>query len=334
MHFRIAHSVRFLILAGSCWIVAQSLHAAPASLTLVKTIPLPGVQGVFDHMALDAKGQRLFLAALGNDSLEVLDVAQGKTLTSISGLHQPTGVLYLPAANQIVVANRSDGTCKVFDGTTYKLIKSLGGFDTADNLRFATAENRLFVGYGAGALAGLDVGNGKHSFDLKLRGHPESFQLEREGARIFVNVPEGGHVAVVNRKNRLVEVLWPLKNAKANFPMALDEANHRLFVGCREPPQMVVFDTATGRPVMHLVISGEADDLYYDATHKSLYISCGEGFIDVIEQRSPDVYLRRNRIPTRSGARTSYYSAELSQLFVAVPALDNLPAEARVFAVR
>jgi DNA-binding beta-propeller fold protein YncE len=274
------------------------------TLTLKTTVSLPGVQGRFDHFAIDAKGHRLFVAALGNNTLEVVDIAAGKHLKSITGLHKPTGVLYLTEPNQIAVANGADGTFKLFDGVSFELMRTVVSLDDADNVRFDPKTKLIYVGYAEGALAVIDSTTMKPTGSIKLAAHPESFQLEQQGSRIFVNVPDAKQVAVIDRDKKTVTATWPMTEFKANFPMALDEANHRLFVGCRQPARLVVFDTTTGRPVANLAISCDTDDLFYDARLKRLYISCGEGFVDAIDQRGPDTYHLQERIPTRSGSRT------------------------------
>jgi DNA-binding beta-propeller fold protein YncE len=301
------------------------------SLRLSKTIPLPGVKGRFDHFAADVKGHRLFVAALGNDTLEVVDVAAGKRLHSITGLHKPTGVVFLTANNEIGAANGDDGTLKVFDATSFKLKRTLGSLDDADNLRFDAKSGETYVGYASGALAVLDAATTKQTASIPLAAHPESFQLEASGNRIFVNVPDAKQVAVIDREKQTVSVTWPMTKFQANFPMALDEANHRLFVGCRQPARLVVFETATGKAVADLAMSGDTDDLFYDAKRKRLYVSCGEGFVDIVEQRDADTYRLRERIPTRSGARTSFYSAELDEFYLAVPQRGKQEAEIRIF---
>src|SRR6266516_2710927 len=159
--------------------------------------------------------------------------------------------------------------------------------------------------------------------------HPESFQLEQNGNRIFVNVPDAKHIAVVDRQKRIVIATWPMEKFRANFPMALDGANHRLFVGCRTPSRLVAFDTTTGKMVTDLEISGDTDDTFYDAKLKRVYISCGEGFVDVIDQRNADSYQSRERIASRAGARTSFFSAEMNELYLAVPQRGNQDAEIR-----
>src|SRR6266540_3572831 len=308
--------------------------AQEASLKLTHTIPLNRVQGSFDHFAIDAKGQRLFVATLGNNSLEVIDLSAGKRFQSVPGMSKPTGVLYLPEAKQVLVANGDDGTLKILDGADFKVLKTITGLDDADNLRFDSKSKFAWLGYSDGALGVVDTATGKHIASVKLAKHPESFQLEQHGSRIFVNVPDAKQVAVVDREKRAVIATWPMEKFQANFPMALDEPNHRLFIGCRKPARLIVLDTETGKSVTDLAISGDIDDLFYDAIRTQLYLSCGEGFIDVIRQGSPDKYELRERIPTRPGARTGFFSADLNQFYLAMPQRGDQLAELRVFKVQ
>src|SRR5438874_12964678 len=314
------------------WLGLPAVHAqATDMLKLTKTIPVAGVKGRFDHFTADFEGRRLFVAALGNDTLEIIDAAAAKRLHTITDLHKPTGVAFLAEANQIVAANGDDGTVKIFDGTNYKLVKNITGLDDADNVRLDAKAHLIYVGYGDGALAAIDAQKFEVVGTIKLKAHPESFQLEQNGNRIFVNVPDAKHIAVVDRQKRIVIATWPMEKFRANFPMALDRANHRLFVGCRTPARLVVFNTTTGKPVTDLAISGDTNDMFYDAKLKRLYISCGEGFVDVIDQRDAISYQLRERIATRAGARTSFYSAEMNELYLTVPQRGNQDAEIRVF---
>jgi WD40 repeat protein len=303
------------------------------ALVLAQTVPLPGVHGRFDHFAIDTKGRRLFVAALGNSSLEVIDLAAGKSLQSVAGMSKPTGVLYLPDANQILVANGDDGTLKILNGTTFKVEQNLKGFDDADNLRYDPKTKLAWLGYANGAFGLFDVATAKAVAQVKLPKHPESFQLEQDGTRLFVNIPDAKQVAVVDREKRAVVSTWPLEKFHSNFPMALDESSHRLFVGCRSPARLVVLDTATGKAVGDVAISGDTDDLFFDATRKRLYLSCGEGFIDIITQRAADRYELKEKIATRPGARTGFFSASLNQFYLAVPQRGNQAAELRIFAI-
>ena len=220
---------------------------------------------------------------------------------------------------------------EIFDGSTYKPLHTVQFADDADNLRYDAPARRLFVGYGAGALGIIDPETGKHSGDIMLTGHPESFQLETGGRRIFVNVPDAKHVAVLDRQRDESITNWALPQAKANFPMSLDEAHQRLFVGCRKPGTLVVFDTASEKPVTSIDTVGDADDLFYDASRRRIYVSGGDGTLDVIAQDDPDHYTRIARLTTALGARTSLFVPELERLYLAVPHRGNQPAEIRVF---
>jgi DNA-binding beta-propeller fold protein YncE len=314
-----------------CIVAVAVRPAEPPMLMLTRTILLPGVNGRFDHFAIDAQGQRLFVAALGNNTLEVLDVVAGKHLKSISGLHKPTGIVFLSNANQIGVANGDDGTFKVFDGASFQSLNSLLSLDDADNVRRDPKTKLIYVGHGDGALAVLDSTGRKKLGDIKLPAHPESFQLEAERSRIFVNLPDAKQIAIVDREKRTVIEHWPMEKLQANFPMALDEPSHRLFVGCRKPARLVVVDTESGTPVTDFEISGDTDDLFFDAKRSRIYVSCGEGFLDVIQRRDADHYERIARQPTRAGARTCFYSADLDRLFLAVPQRDPQDAEIRIY---
>ncbi|PYK61635.1 MAG: hypothetical protein DME21_08550 [Verrucomicrobia bacterium] len=307
------------------------LAQATDMLKLTKTIPLADVKGRFDHFAPDVEGKRLFVAALGNNTLEVIDLAACKRLRSISGLYKPTGTVFLPEANQIGVANGDDGTFKLFDGITYQLVNNLRGLEDADNVRRDRNTKLVYVGYGGGALVVLDGSGRQRHADIKLPAHPESFQLETNGPRIFVNVPDAKQVAVIDRQKKDLVATWSMEKFQANFPMALDEGNHRLFVGCRNPARLVVLDTTSGKVVSDLVIVRDTDDLFYDAKRKRIYVSGGEGSIDVIEQLDADHYKMRERIPTRAGARTSFFSAELNEFYLAVPQRNGQDAEIRIY---
>jgi DNA-binding beta-propeller fold protein YncE len=324
---------RFVL--GFLLVAAPSIQAQE-SFSLVATIPLPGVKGRFDHFAVDAKGGRLFVAALGNDTLEILDLRAARRLKSIEKILMPTGVVYLADRDRIGVASGNAGAFEMFDGAAYALASSVSSLDDADNVRWDATTRRVYVGYGEGALAVIDVGGAspKTIGSVPLPAHPESFQLESNGSRIFVNTPGAESIQVIDRTIQKVVATWPLSELGANFPMALDEDEARLFVGCRKPPTLLVLDTASGKRVTQVPICGDTDDLFYDRARKRIYVSCGEGFIDVIDERSPDVYELHEHIPTRAGARTSFYSVESDALYLAVPQRESHDAEIRVYRPR
>ncbi len=308
-------------------IAARNDAAENPPLELVRTIPMPGVEGRIDHMAADIDGQRLFVAALGNNTLEVLDVKQGKRLHTITGLCEPQGVAYLPHAGRIVVANGNDGSCRFFDSHTYQLTVQIDCKEDADNVRYDDQADRIFVGYGKGALAEIDLTMLKRVTDIRLPGHPESFQLEKQGSRVFINVPDARQVAVVDRKQGELVAHWPMEEFQANFPMALDEENHRLLVGCRKPARLVVLNTRSGKVVDSQLCSGDTDDVFYDARRRRIYVSGGEGSLSVFQQTDADHYNLLATVPTAPGARTSLFVSAASRLYVAVPHRGKQQAE-------
>jgi DNA-binding beta-propeller fold protein YncE len=303
---------------------------AQTALQLVRTIPLSGVGGRIDHMAADTQGRRLFMAALGNDTVEVLDIETGKRLQTISGCSEPQGLVFPPKLNRLFIANGGSDELKIYDGGKFQLLKTIGALGDADNVRFDATNNRVYVGYGSGALGAFDT-NGVRVASIPLDGHPESFQLEQNGNRIFVNVPGDRSIAVIDRAQQKVVAKWRLAEAHSNFPMALDEANHRLFIGCRSPARLLVLDTTNGKTVAQVEISGDTDDVFYDAKRNRLYISCGEGFLDVIQGSAGDHYERIAHEPTRGGARTSFFSSDSDRLYLAVPKSWGQDAEIRIY---
>jgi len=309
------------------------VNAQPvAPLKLEKTIPLSGVEGRIDHLSVDLNNQRLFVAALGNNTVEVLDIQGAKRLDTISGLHEPQGVLYVPGENRLFVANAKDGTCRMYDASSFQLLQTINYGDDADNIRIDAPAKQIYVGYGSGALGILDV-NGNKLGDVKLDAHPESFQLEKKGSRIFVNLPDSQKIAVVDRKKKAVVGQWETGGALANFPMALDETNHRLFTVCRRPAVLVVLNTDSGAVVAKIPTVGDSDDVFYDPTRKRIYASGGEGAIAVLQQKDSDHYQEIARIPTVKGARTSLFVPELGRLFLAVRKQGSEDTAIRVYGV-
>ncbi len=298
-----------------------------------QTIALSGVEGRIDHLALDAADERLFVCALGNNTVEVLDLRKGDRVHSITGLGAPQGVAYLPELDRIFVANDKGGTCNVYDGKSYKAVGELGLKDDADNVRYDGSSKRVYIGFGSGGIEVVSAQEGKSIGSIKLSAHPEAFELEKQGHRIFVNVPNARHVAVIDRDKGEVTNTWKTDLAFGNFPMALDEANHRLFVGCRLPSQLVVLDTESGKVIAKIDISGDSDDLFYDSKRHRIYVICGAGKIDIIEQADANTYTALAKIDTADGARTGLFVPERDSLFVAVPHRGSQQAEIRRYQI-
>jgi len=323
--------MRVLFILISCAFLAC---AQPSELLRqVGAVALPDVQGRIDHLSVDLNNQRLFVAALGNNTLEIIDLKTAKRTHSIPGLAEPQGVLYVPPLNRLYVANGGDGSVRIFDGSSFQLLKSIAYGDDADNVRYESADNQVWVGYGSGALGAIDKDGGKTA-DIKLDAHPESFQLEKNGSRIFVNLPKSRKIAVVDRKTKSVVTSWVTGGPQANFPMALDEANHRLIVVCRTPARMVVLDTATGKVLASIPTVGDCDDVFYDQARRRIYATGGEGAISVVQRQDPDHYKEIAKIATVSGARTGFFSPELNRLFVAVRKQGARSAEIRIYELK
>jgi hypothetical protein len=315
-----------VVLLGS----GPAAHGTPPPLAEVQVISLPGVEGRIDHLAVDVPGKRLFVAALGNGTLEILDLAGGKRIHSIGGLKEPQGIAYLPAFHRVAVA-MAGGTLAAYDDRDFKPLATVGDLDDADNLRFDASAKLLYLGYGDGALGIFEPGTMKRVGDIKLPGHPESFRLETGGPRIFVNVPHSREVVVADRERRSIVNHIALGGLfSRNYPMFLDEAGHRLFVGVRWPARLLVFDTSSGKLAAKVPCVGDTDDLFYDARRERVYVIGGEGFVDVFDASAAGKYKQLAHIATRSGARTGLWSDELGQLFVAWRLHGGQPAAVHV----
>jgi len=300
------------------------------SLQLEAKIPLGEVRGRIDHMAVDLKRQRLFVAELGNDSLAVIDLANRKLIHTITGLKEPQGVGYESSTDTLYVANAGDGSVGLFEGSDYNSAARIELGSDADNVRLDAVTRRVFIGYGSGALAVIDPRTRSKVGDIPLKAHPESFQIDPDTSQIFVNVPDARGIAVVDRVSQKQIGTWSLADRGANFPMALDHARRQVLVIFRAPPELGVFSMTDGKPIATAEVCGDADDLFIDAKRARVYVSCGAGFLDVLEANEA-AYRRIVRIPTVSGARTSLFVPEMDRLLVAVRASAGEPAAIWIF---
>jgi len=311
--------------------VRESRLQEAALLTLHRTLGLGGVHGRIDHLALDPAGKRLFVAALGNGTLEVIDLAAGKRTARVGGLQEPQSVLFLPGPQLLAVSCGGDGTVRTFDAGTLKEVARRDLGEDADNMRLDPSRNLLWVAYGNGALGSLKGGKLSPGGLVRLPGHPESFQIERSGRRAYVNVPDARQIAVVDLEKASVTTVWKIAAAEENFPMALDEAGHRLFVACRKPAALLVFDTRTGRMMANEPCVGDADEVIFDAPRNRIVVVGGEGFVDVFSGGSGGSYPRLARVRTAPGARTALFVPDGNLLYLAVPRHSEREAEVRVF---
>jgi len=305
-------------------------QTAGAPLVLEAKIPLGSVKGRIDHLAVDLKRQRLFVAELGNNSLGIVDLAARKVLRTMTEFSEPQGVGYEPASDTLYVASAGDGSVRLFGGDDLAPVGRIELGDDADNIRIDVARGRVFVGYGKGALAVIDpVSRGKTS-EFRLKGHPEGFQIDDSGSRAFVNVPDARAIEVVDLSGGTANRALSTEGSRANFPMALDPDAHRVLVVFRSPPTLIALSTEDGKIVAKLETCGDADDVFVDAKRHRVYVSCGEGAVDVLEPREAG-YARLAKEQTVSGARTSLFVPEVDRLFVAARASMGEPAAIWVF---
>jgi hypothetical protein len=320
-----------------CGASALPPETQPAPLKLVQTIELPTVEGRIDHMAWDSQRNRLLIAALGNNTLEIVDLNQGKAIDRIARLQKPQGVLYLPEYDNIVIANGGDGSCRFYSAATLEIRAKAKGFDDADNVRSDAPGHQVLLGHGSGAITILNPGDSTVIRTVNLHGHPESFQSEAHGPRTFINVPEpagGGNesaVEVIDRQRGEPVARWPLTGHHANFPMALVEDDHRLLIACRNPAEVLVIDTDSGKIIGSAECDGDVDDMFIDQTTGFVFVSCGSGNVDVIQRRNRDDYKRMAQVPTASGARTCLLVPQQHRLYVAAPRRSGKEARILVF---
>ena len=327
----IMKKLAFLFVLSTCIFAGfAQVKTNDIGLKLSKTIVLEHVKGGFDLMAADVKGKRLFVAAQDNHTLEVIDLNTMKSLKSIPGFEEPKWVVYRPESNRLYVATALDGKVTVLDSRTYQIIKKFTFKEKCNNLRFDPAKNLLYVGVGKtfGSIGIIDVSKDEIVGEITLSNFPKQFELV--GNNMYVNVPETNTIEVADLTSRKVIASWPVKEAKDNVPMGIDRIHQRLFIGC-EPGKLIVYDLKTGKAISSLNISKEADGIYYDQKRSQIYISCAEGFIDVINQIAADDYRLISKIKTKGGAGTSLFIPDLDVLILAVPQMDHEAAEIRVY---
>lgn len=301
---------------------------------LVQEIPLPNVGGRIDHFTFDAKRKRVIGAALGNNTVEVVDTFSGRDIHSIAGAAAPQGLVYVAEFDKLFVANGTDGKLRIYSGDSFKTLNTLEIGEDADNVRYDPAEKRVYVAYGGdeeGGIAAIDAASEKRLEDVaKLDAHPESFQIAASKPFIYANIATKAKVVLIDKTTHKVTD-WPLKSGKANYPMALDEADHRIFVVTRKPAQLVVLDSDSGAMVTSIPCVNDSDDVYYDAGRKRIYAPGGEGFISIIQQIDADHYQSIAKIPTTVGARTGLWYEKRDRFYLAVPATSKQGASLWVY---
>ncbi len=311
------------------WIGSASA-AEQAMLELEYKVPLGEVKGRIDHLALDVARRRLYVAELGNDTLGVIDLKNRAVLRTISGLKEPQGAGYEPSTDSVYVANAGDGSVRIFQGEDLVPVGRIALGSDADNVRIDSAAHRVYVGHSDGAIAVIDAASRSTVSDIHLKDHPEGFQLDPGGPAIWINIPGNREIAIVDRASGRQIASWPMEQWGGNFPMALQSDRGRLAVVFRQPARLAVFNTKTGQVLDSAETCGDSDDVFVDAKRHRLYVSCGDGYIDVFSETAQGL-VRGARVPTIHGARTALYSPELDRLFLGVRASGNSTASVWVF---
>jgi hypothetical protein len=338
-------TVVFALLGG---LAAQekAVEAPKSSLKLEYAIPMPGVEGRIDHMAHVSSTQRLYIAALENGSVVRMDLQARKVIGEFARPGEPQGALYYQPFDAVIVTDGELGALWVCVAASTMLEgkdvntgkKELVFFcnkvafkPDADNIRFLPKADLIVVGFGEGGLALVEPITVGVVATIELGAHPESFQIDADEKRAWVNVPEKQSIAVVDLEKKQVARWIEVKNAKKNYPMALAEKDKRVIIGCREPARLLLFDMETDAPAGDLPLSGDVDDIFVDEERGLLYASCGEGFVDVFERKAPGAWMLKEKVATAAGARTCLFVPSEKKLFVAVPHRGEQRAEVRVF---
>ncbi|MDR3737963.1 MAG: hypothetical protein P4L40_02990 [Terracidiphilus sp.] len=320
-----------LLLLSAGWISwAQTLQ-------LEKTIPLPGVQGKFDHLAADDTGERLFVAATGNHSVEVVDLKTGTIKQSIGGLGKPHGLAWVAQTASLYVADGGLGELRVYRGKPLKLVGTIKLSDDADDMVYDDAAKRLYVGHGGSDAANppyvaiVDTSRFALVANLPVNAHPEALDLDEKGRRVFINVADANEVAVLNVETNAISSVWKISDAADNVPLAFDSNHALLFVACRTPGKLLALNAATGTVVASATSAGKADDLFYDASRKRIYLVSGAGEVDSYELKAGSALQQMNVTTTVPGAKTGLFVASNGRMYIAVPGTPGTASGIRVY---
>jgi DNA-binding beta-propeller fold protein YncE len=307
--------MRFALLTAA--LALAPLHAA--ELELKQTIALKGKAGGLDHLALDTKRDRLLVANKANNTLDIVDLKAGKLLQQVANQTGIQGVAYAADLDRIYVGLGTNGLCNVFDAETYKAVKTIKFTDDCDNVHYFANTQMVYAGHAEKALGVINAKTNAQKTDIKIPGTVEGFVLEEKRPRLYASTPEPSQVVVIDTAKNEVAAVYPLKLAGGAHPIALDEASHRAYIGCRKEPMVVVLDTETGKEVASAAIPDGVDDLFFDAGRKRVYVSCGDGFLAVLKVVDPDHIEVLEKVATVKGAKTCLQVPESGKIYLAVP---------------
>jgi DNA-binding beta-propeller fold protein YncE len=310
-------------------------------LRLIQTISMPNVKGRLDHLYVDVRNKRLYVAGLENGSVEVVDLKLARWLRTMPGFQKPQGILFVSRLNKMFVASGDDGMVRVFSGRSFRLLDSIRLDRGANRIAYDSRKKYLCAGYG-GKDAGQDYGEvaiisavtDKVVATVRVDAHPAELLVGDSGQKLFALIPQRNEVQVIDLTSRSVIATWPV-SSKSPGDAAMDETSRRLMIGTHTPPSMVVMDCRAGKEVASLPTVEGMDGVYYDAQRKRVYVSGGRGFdvgsVFVYQQAGADQYKSIAEIPTKAGAGTSFWSPGLNRYYVAAPAHNGEQASILVF---
>ena len=330
--------VLFLMLFGACALQGRAQQEPP--LKLIQTIHLPNVKGGLSHFGLDLNGNRLFATLQKEKSVQVFDLRTMKLIHTIGGLEQPYAVLYRVDLDRIYVTDEEGAALRIFDGKTYTPIKSVKLLLDTESIAYDSANHYLYIANGGADehqtyafVSIVDADAGAKVADIKIETESlKDIVIEKSSSKMYVNDRGKNQIDVIDRKARTLIASWPITLGKGNVPMALDEAHHRLFAGCRNG-QIVIFDTESGKELQALPIDEGVDELTFDPDSEGIYAASGGagGSVAVYEETKPDNYKFLGKVLTKPGAREGRLVPERGQYFLAVPQSEKTEAEILVY---
>jgi DNA-binding beta-propeller fold protein YncE len=340
-------SLRAVIVLTVAILGAQALGTDKPPLKLIQRVQMPGIKKSFDHLTADPKGNRLFVAAEWHSSVEVYDMKTGKLLHSIAGMRRPHAVLYREDIDRIYVSDGDDdgGMVRIYDGKTYEQVKKIDLLPDTDSIGYDPRTKYLYVTNGGedakltySFLSIIDTTSGERVGDIKVDSDTiGGMRLEASTSRLYLDEPDKRRaqktIGVIDRDSRNTVDNWNVPESKREGALALDEANHRLFVGTIEGV-VVVLNTETGKEATQFPIGRGTDDMAYDPQSKRVYAACYDGSIYVYVQTDADHYKLLGKVPSAPGARTGRLVPEIRRYFTAVPAQGNTPAELLIYEVQ
>jgi DNA-binding beta-propeller fold protein YncE len=314
-----------LLVTFCCLGLAAGCQGASLALELISFTDLPDISGDLDHLAIDTAGQRLFLAAEDNGTLRIIDLKTRKLVRTVKGFNTPHSILYLPGVGELYVTDGSKSV-QILDSTTFQVKRTIATTLGADSIAVDPSQNRLFAVTGgkdvsmtSSAISEIDTKSAKLLREIPIEAaHVEAMALEKSGTRVFANVTDKNYLAVIDRPSGKIIARWPIREARENAPLAFDDANHRLFVVCRNPGKLVVLDSATGKSIASFATGAKADEVVYDGAHRRIYVAAGEGKIYVYQQVDADHYVQLPSVPSAPGAKTALLDPDAARLYVSV----------------